>query len=100
MLLETRLEDDTYILIDAEPMPGIGRNDGQYNSPADALENMLRLAAQVTRRFKDLLDEDSTPDRMGVTFGVRVDGNATVSLARKPDNAQFQITAEWSKPPG
>ncbi len=97
MLLETRLEDDTYIQIDAEAALGIDKGGGVYHSQADALDNMLTLAAQVTHRLKALTDGDGAPDKLSVTFGVRVDGNAAVSVARQGDIAQFTITAEWTK---
>ena len=60
------------------------------------LDNMLTLAAQVTERLKVLMDGEDAPDRLGVTFGIRVNGSAAVALARKPDDAQFRITAEWT----
>ena len=97
MLLEARLKDDTYILIDAEAAIGIDKGGGVFHSPADSLDSMLKLAAQVTGRLKELIDADDAPDRMGITFGIKVNGIAEVSLARRPDDAQFRITAEWSK---
>lgn len=96
MLLETRLSDDTYILIDAEASLGIEKGTGEYHSPSEALDNMLKLASQVTGRLKTLMEGEDAPERLGVTFGIRVNGSAAVSLARKPDDAQFRITAEWS----
>jgi hypothetical protein len=97
MLLETRLKDDTYILIDAEAALGIDKGTGEFHSPDDALDNMLKLAAQVTGRLKELMSAEGGPDRLGVTFGIRVDGSAAVSLARRTEDAQFRITAEWSR---
>jgi len=97
MLLEARLRDDTYILIDAEAVSGIDKGSGQFFTQGEALDSMLKLAAQVTERLKELMDGDDSPDRIGVTFGVKVDGSAAVSVARRPDDAQFRITAEWSR---
>jgi hypothetical protein len=96
MLLETRLKDDTYILIDAEPSLGIEKGTGEYHSPSEVMDNMLTLATQVTGRLKALMDGEDAPDRLGVTFGIRVNGSAAVALARMPDDAQFRITAEWT----
>ena len=100
MLLETRLRDDTYIMIDAEAAIGIDKGTGVYHSQDDALDNMLKLAAQVSGRLKELTEGEGGPDRMSVTFGVKVDGNAAVSVARKTEDGQFKITAEWSRSGG
>ena len=97
MLLEARLRDDTYILIDAEASIGIDKGTGDYHAPQDALDNMLKLAAQVSGRLRELVESEGGPERLGVTFGVRVNGNAAVSMARRPDDAQFKITAEWTR---
>ncbi len=61
----------------------------------NALDNMLTLAAQITGRLKELTAGEGAPDKLSVTFGVRVDGSAAVSVARQGDIAQFTITAEW-----
>ncbi|MFT5683235.1 MAG: hypothetical protein ACI8RZ_004166 [Myxococcota bacterium] len=97
MFLETRLKDDTFIQIDAEASLGIDKGGAVYHSQADVLDNMLTLAAQVTSRLKELTTGEDAPDRMSVTFGIRVNGNSEVSMARQSDIAQFQVTAEWSK---
>ena len=97
MLLETRLRDDTYILIDAEAAIGIDKGTGEYHSPAEALDTILTLAGQVTSRLKELVQEQDGPDRMTATFGIKVDGSASVAVARKPEDGQIRITAEWSK---
>lgn len=97
MLLEARLRDDTYILIDAEAAIGIDKGTGEYHSPDEALDSILKLAGQVTGRLKELVEAAGGPDRLSATFGIKVDGNAAVSVSRKPEDGQFRVTAEWSR---
>ena len=97
MILEARLRDDVYIRIDAEPSSGIEKGSGDRGYPDQALDNMLQLASQVTSRLHELTTGDKAPDELEVRFGIKVDGNAIVSVSRDLNTAQFQVTARWNQ---
>ena len=99
MLLETIIHDDVYVFIDAEPAAGIAKGGVVSHSPDMALENMLKLAGQVTTRLREAIPPDTSPDEVEISFAVRVDSNAAVSIARQPTDGQFHIVARWNKTP-
>ncbi|MFT4979625.1 MAG: hypothetical protein ACI8S6_005537 [Myxococcota bacterium] len=97
MILEARLRDDIFIQIDAPATSGIEKGGVERSYPDQALDNMLILAGQMTSRLKELTQGEDAPDSLEVTFGVRVDGNAAVSIARDVASAQLQVTARWTR---
>lgn len=97
MILEARLKDDTYINIDAEASGSISKGRGGERSyPDQALDNMIVLAQQLSERLHALSQGEHAPDALEVSFGVKVDSNAVVSLSRDLSSAQLQVTARWT----
>jgi hypothetical protein len=97
MILEARLRDDVYISIDAVPSSGISKGGSERGYPDQALDNMLKLASQVTSRLHEITEGDKAPDELEVRFGIKVDGDAIVSVSRDITTAQFQVTARWNQ---
>ncbi|MEL6342843.1 MAG: CU044_2847 family protein [Myxococcota bacterium] len=97
MLLEVLLKDDTYVLIDAEPAIGIDKGGGNIAPPQEALNSMLVLGGQMMSRLVELTRGEAAPDEMSATFGLRVDSNGTVSIAKNLNEAQIQVSARWTR---
>ena len=98
MILEARLKDDIYINIDAEASGSISKGGhGERSYPDQALDNMITLAQQIAERLHALSQGETAPDTLEVSFGVKVDSNAVVSLSRDFNSAQLKVTARWSR---
>ncbi len=100
MLLESRLDENTTLLIDAEAMGGISKDDVDADfHPDDVFDHVVNTAAVVARKLAEAAARSTeafpTPTGIDMRFGVRVDSNSVVSVSRNPSQAQFQITASW-----
>lgn len=102
MLLETRLNERTTLVIDAEAVGGIDKNALSVNSHPDKVMGAAMAAIRgIAENLGEagLVDATTPPSEMEVKFTVRVDSNATVSIARSPDQGQLQVTLRWQLGP-
>jgi hypothetical protein len=100
MLLESRINDRTTIIIDAETVGGIDKGGGvAFSHPDKALPNAMTLIRAVAETLGEGIPSgtNTPPDTMEVTFAVRVDSNAIVSLARAVDAGQLRVTLRWTR---
>ncbi len=98
MLLESRIDDRYTLLIDCENMGGVDKNAaGGVGHPDRVLDSAVKVIRAAAERLGAGLSVEGTPApvTMEVNFGVRVDQNAVVSLARNPDDAHFRVTLRW-----
>lgn len=98
MLLESRIDDRYTLLIDCENLGGVDKNAaGSTGHPDRVLENTVKVIRAAAERLGQGLSMEQLPApvSMEVNFGVRVDQNAAVSVARNPDDAQFRVTLRW-----
>ncbi len=95
MLIETRLSEGTYIFIDAEPTSGVGEEDSCH--PDSVMDNIVGITQGVLSRIREAAAGEDPPEQLTIAFGVRMDGNAVVSIAKRPELGQFQITARWHR---
>lgn len=99
MLIESRVEATT-LYIDAEASSGIDKGVlvGDFH-PDRVLENVVGLIGFAAQQLSEAAGQASVsvmpPSRIEIRFGVRVDGNSVVSIARKADDCQFMVTVEW-----
>ena len=60
----------------------------------------MALAGLFARKLSEAAAQASValpaPSNVALRFGIRVDSNSVVSVARAPDGAQFQVTVEWN----
>ena len=99
MLLESRINERTTIIIDAETVGGIDKGGGVSSShPDKALPSAMTLIRAVAETLGDAVPREgkSPPDTMEVSFAVRVDSNGVVALAREVDAGQFRVTLRWN----
>ncbi len=102
MLLESHLNKDTILYIDVEPMQGFAKDEGTHDfHPDQVLENVVKVSTLVAQQLAETAAAASegahqTPSRLTLEFGIKVDLNAVVSLAPKPGESHFKITAEWA----
>ncbi len=100
MLLESRINDRCTLLIDAETVGGIDKGSQSSHSHPD---KMVPLVVEMIRGVAENLgaavnvDAPHAPNEMDVTFTVRMDSNAVVSIARSPEAGQFQVTLRWKR---
>jgi hypothetical protein len=100
MLLETRIDDKTTLVLDCESVGGIDKGTLSVTShPDKVLTSTIAAIRAVGAQLGTAAQVESAhpPDGMEVVFGVRVDSNAVVSLARSHETAQFRVTLRWSR---
>ena len=98
MLLESRLDNRTTLVIDAESVGGIDKGAlSESGHPDRIVESAVRMIRIVAGRLGEAaqVEGGAAPTSMEVTFAVRVDSNAVVSMARTPDDGQFRVTLRW-----
>ncbi len=100
MLLESRIDEHTRLFIDAEAAGGFAKDDaGNDFRPEDVLDHVVRIATGVAGRVAESATELSrsrpVPSALEVRFGVKVQGDALVCLARSAEDAHFQVTVRW-----
>jgi len=95
VLIETNISSDRRILIDVEATGGVQKDDLDPHHPDDIIPSAISLAEGVIKQLANIAKKDGV-SKLSVTFGVRVDGNSMVSIARSPERGQLKISAEWS----
>ncbi len=98
MLIESRISDRVTLLIDCESQGGVDKNAvGATGHPDRILENAVTIIRAAAEQLGEGLSLDGQPPPvvMEVEFGVRVDANATVALARNPADAHFRVKLRW-----
>ena len=98
MLLESHLTDRLVLLIDCENQGGVDKNAaGSGAHPDEILDNAVTIIQAAAERLGAGLSlaGAAAPVTMEVEFGVRVDANAVVSLARNPADAHFKVKLRW-----
>ena len=99
MLIESKL-DGAVLYIDAEASSGIDKSSVGSEFEAElALENVVTLVGRVTQKLAEAAAATSVamvvPSEFEIKFGVRLDGNSIVSVARVSEEAQFQVRVRW-----
>lgn len=99
MLLESRIDDRTILVIDAESVGGIDKGSLTVHShPDKIMTRTVEIIRAVATQVVAAVDVGAaSPTEMEVDFAVRVDSNATVALSRKADEGQFHVTLRWKK---
>ena len=99
MLLESRLDERTILVIDAESVGGIDKGGLTVHShPDKVMPRTVEIIRAVAGQLVAAVDASgATAAEMEVSFAVRIDSNATVALSRKPDEGQFHVTLRWTK---
>lgn len=98
MLLETHLTDRLVLLIDCENQGGVDKNAvGSGAHPDDILKSTVTLIQAAADRLGAglSLKTQPAPVSMEVEFGVKVDANAVVALARRPEDGHFRVKLRW-----
>jgi hypothetical protein len=98
MLLESRLAGGALLLIDCENVGGVDKNAvGAGAHPDEILQNAVNIIRGAAATLGEGLSAEgrSPPVVMEVEFGVRVDANSTVVLARSPTDAHFRVRLRW-----
>lgn len=106
-LLEFRLDGGGSILVEVEPAPRGpvtrgGGGDAAVRVVAAAEDSLQKVLAGVGPAVSGVLDQfrDSTrgPDEVTVEFSVKLAADAGVIIARTSGEANFKVTAKWSRP--
>ncbi|MCK6502659.1 hypothetical protein L6R53_04565 [Myxococcota bacterium] len=102
MLLASHIDDQTTLYIDTEVAGGFAKGDDDLGfHPDQVLDNVVKVASLVARRLAEAAAHDSegaqsTASRLSLSFGIKVDGAAVVSVASSASAAHFLVTAEWT----
>ncbi len=101
MLLESRIDENTRILIDAQAAAAISKDDtGLDYHPDDVLDHVIRISSVMAKKLAEAVATTAEafpqPSSVEIRFGIKVDDSSVVSVCRNPDLAQFQIKATWA----
>lgn len=98
MFYITQLDDQTQIVIEAETSSAFAKSDLEVRpNPTMALENAIRTAGQIARRFAT----EMRPALAGlnadahVAYSIKCDHNGLVMLASNPDEGQFRVSLNF-----
>lgn len=103
MLLESRLSDDTTLFIDCETVGGFDKSStsDEFFHPDEAIQNVCRIAGQIASELaasaRAAAGTKPAPAGLELEFSVKVDSQATVSVARAPDAGQFKVRVRWGR---
>ena len=98
MLLESRISDRVVLLVDTENKGGVDKNAvGSNSHPDQILDGTMAIIQAAAERMGSALSMggDPPPVVMEIEFGVIVDGNARVALARTPEQGHFRVKLRW-----
>lgn len=100
MLLQSRLDHKTVLLIDTEAVGGVNKDEMEVHfHPDDALDHVVQIATGIARNLAvTAAGAESTvpkPMALDVDFGLKIDSNATVAVARTPESGQFRVRVRW-----
>jgi hypothetical protein len=98
MLLESRVNEKITLLIDCESQGGVDKNAVGGNAhPDDVIPSAVKIIQAAAEQMGVGLSLAvlPAPVSMEVEFGVRVDANAIVALARTPEEAHFRVRLRW-----
>jgi hypothetical protein len=101
MLLQSRLDHQTTLLIDTEPVGGVNKEElDVVFHPDDALDHVVQIAAGVAKQLAVAAAGVHTavpqPGEFELEFGLKIDSNSTVSIARSAGAGQFQVRVRWA----
>lgn len=101
MLIESRIDEKTKILIDAEAASSISKDDSALDfHPDDVFDHVVKISTVVASKLAAAVTRTAeafpNPSKVEIRFGVKVDDSSVVSVCRSPEIAQFQITATWT----
>ena len=103
MLLESRLSDDTALFIDCETVGGFDKasSSDEFFHPDEALQHVCRIAGQVATELaaaaRSAAGTTPSPAALELEFALKVDSQATVSIARNPDGGQVKGRVRWGR---
>jgi len=102
MLLETRFSDDTEVMLDCEAVSSIDKGESAGQSrPQDVLRRAMEVGAAVARDLAAAAQGAAagkpTPSGIEAQFGLRIDSNAVLSIARTPEEGQLRFTVRWGR---
>lgn len=95
--LEARLQfNDASVLIDCESAGGFDKSQVSLGfSAEEAVKNVAILAGGVSNQLAELVAAAPNDAQVELEFGVKVDANAVVAIARSPQEGQFRVRITW-----
>ena len=100
MFFQTQLDDQTWILLDAEATTSFEKSHfGHEATPANAVQNTFKLAAQFTRALSQQMEPVVHAGHVGMgvelSFAIKVDVHGNVFISHSPEDGQFRLTVRW-----
>lgn len=100
MLLVSQLDEDTALYIDAEVVGGVDKGEMEtFFHPDNTLDDVVKIASGIGARLAATAERSAAasppPQRLEMEFALKVDSNATISVARSLDAGQFRFRVIW-----
>jgi NTP-dependent ternary system trypsin peptidase co-occuring protein len=102
-IVEMPLESGEKILVEVEPVPGVGRasrGDHAVEVAKHTLEKGLdQLGPLMNAVVRQLRGIDDPPEKVTLQFGLKVSGELGLIIGKTAAEANFTISAEWTAQP-
>jgi len=89
---------DDSITVRFEVEPGAGFSPANPSAVLGRVQNAVAPAVEAAKAVLDKVKE-IRPDRVEVTFGVKVTGEASWIVAKSAGEASFEVKLTWAKEP-
>lgn len=97
MLLESQLPNRTTLVFDAESVGGIDKGSLTVQAHPDKIvPRAVEMIRALATELSGIAGIPDAPD-IEISFTVRVDSNAVVSIARSADEGQLRVTMRFPK---
>jgi hypothetical protein len=102
MFFETQLDDQTWVLLDAESQVAFskGGNEAAHADPSTAMKRALALSAQVGSALAKQLQPVAHANpgmEIQFEFAIKADPAGNVFIGAKPDDGQFHVRVRWAE---
>lgn len=101
MLVVSKLDDNTALYIDAEAVGGVNKAEMEvFFDPDETLDDVVKIASGIGARLAAAATASAqanpAPRTLEMEFALKVDSNATISVARNLDVGQLRSRVVWT----
>jgi hypothetical protein len=96
MLLCTQLDEKTDLYVDCETTGTFDKSQTSLDfHPDDAIGHVVTIATGVASKLQAMAAGAGGDAEIDVEFGIKIDSNAVVSVARNTNDGQFRVRVRY-----
>jgi hypothetical protein len=97
MLLCTQLDENTDLYVDCETSGSFDKGQTSLDfHPDDAINHVVTIASGVATKLQAIAASAGKGAAVDVEFGVKIDSDAVVSVARGVEAGQFRVRIRYA----